>query len=41
MAAFPTIGPEQLDALNNQTQAILGVLAKGGYTRHEPSVLPV
>ncbi len=39
MAAFPTLGPEQLDALNTQAKAILGVFAKGGYTRHEPSIL--
>jgi ATP phosphoribosyltransferase regulatory subunit len=39
MAAFPTKGPEQIDALSKQAQAILGVFAKGGYARHEPSVL--
>jgi ATP phosphoribosyltransferase regulatory subunit len=39
MAAFPTKGPEQIDALSKQAQAILGVFAEGGYARHEPSVL--
>ncbi|MEI9929513.1 MAG: ATP phosphoribosyltransferase regulatory subunit [Rhizomicrobium sp.] len=39
MAAFPTLGPEQLEALKVQAEAILGVFEKAGYTRHEPSVL--
>ncbi len=39
MAAFPTKGPEQIDALSAQARAILDVFARGGYVRHEPSVL--
>ncbi len=39
MAAFPNYGPETIAALAAQADAILGVFAKAGYTRHEPSVL--
>ena len=39
MAAFPTKGPEQIDALSKQAQAILSVFARDGYARYEPSVL--
>jgi ATP phosphoribosyltransferase regulatory subunit len=39
LAAFPNYGPETIAALAAQADAILGVFAKAGYTRHEPSVL--
>ena len=39
MAAFPTYGPEEIAALDDQAAAILGVFAARGYTRHEPSIL--
>ena len=39
MPAFPTYGPEEIAALDKQAAAILGVLAKRGYTRHEPAIL--
>lgn len=39
MAAFPDYGPELIDALAQQSDAILGVFARNGYTRHEPAVL--
>jgi ATP phosphoribosyltransferase regulatory subunit len=37
--AFPNHGPDLVAALDAQAETILGVFAKGGYTRHEPSVL--
>lgn len=39
MAAFPNQGPDLIAALDAQADAILGVFAKAGYARHEPSVL--
>lgn len=39
MPAFPTYGPEELDALNDVANAVLGVFAARGYTRHEPAIL--
>ena len=39
MPAFPTYGPEEIAALDKQADAILGVFAARGYTRHEPAIL--
>ena len=39
MPAFPTYGPEDIAALDNQAAAILAVFAARGYTRHEPAIL--
>ncbi len=39
MPAFPTYGPEEIAALDKQANAILGVFAASGYTRHEPAIL--
>ncbi len=39
MPAFPNQGPDLVAALDAQAGAILGVFAKSGYARHEPSVL--
>jgi ATP phosphoribosyltransferase regulatory subunit len=39
MPAFPTYGPELIEALDAQGDAILGVFASRGYLRHESSVL--
>ena len=39
MPAFPTYGPNELDALESIAAAVLGVFAAHGYTRHEPAVL--
>jgi len=39
MPAFPTYGPDELDALNGVKNAVLGVFAAHGYARHEPAVL--
>jgi len=39
MPAFPTYGPEEIAALDDQAAAVLGVFAARGYTRHEPSIL--
>jgi ATP phosphoribosyltransferase regulatory subunit len=39
MAAFPTYGPEDIAALDNQADAILAVFAARGYARHEPAIL--
>ena len=37
--AFPNYDPELIAALDAQADAILGVFASAGYTRHEPSIL--
>jgi ATP phosphoribosyltransferase regulatory subunit len=39
MPAFPDYGPEDIAALDEQADAILGVFAARGYRRHEPSIL--
>ncbi len=39
MPAFPTYGPEEIAALDEQADAILAVFAARGYTRHEPAIL--
>ena len=39
MSAFPTYGPEDIAALDEQADAILAVFGARGYTRHEPSML--
>jgi ATP phosphoribosyltransferase regulatory subunit len=39
MTAFPDYSPELIAALDAQAQAILGMFAKNGYARREPSVL--
>ena len=39
MPAFPTYGPEEIDALNGVANAVLGVFTARGYTRHEPAIL--
>jgi ATP phosphoribosyltransferase regulatory subunit len=39
MTAFPYLDEPQMEALHAQSDAILGVFAARGYTRHEPSVL--
>jgi ATP phosphoribosyltransferase regulatory subunit len=39
MPAFPTYGPEEIEALDGVANAVLGVFAARGYTRHEPAIL--
>ena len=39
MPAFSTYGPEEIAALDKQAEAVLGVFAASGYTRHEPAIL--
>ena len=39
MPAFPTYGPEEIAALDEQAAAILSVFTARGYTRHEPAIL--
>jgi ATP phosphoribosyltransferase regulatory subunit len=39
MPAFPSYGPNDIAALNEQADALLGVFAARSYTRHEPSIL--
>jgi len=39
MPAFPTYGPEEIAALDEQADDILSVFAARGYTRHEPAIL--
>ncbi|MDE2500346.1 MAG: ATP phosphoribosyltransferase regulatory subunit [Alphaproteobacteria bacterium] len=39
MPAFPTYGPEDIAALDEQAAAMLAVFAARGYTRHEPAML--
>ncbi len=39
MTAFPTYGPDEINALNSVENAVLGVFQMHGYTRHEPAIL--
>ncbi len=39
MPAFPTYGPEEIDALTGVSDAVLGIFKAHGYTRHEPAIL--
>ena len=39
MSSFPTYGPDDIAALNGVADAVLGVMAAKGYTRHEPAIL--
>ncbi|MDE2494332.1 MAG: ATP phosphoribosyltransferase regulatory subunit [Alphaproteobacteria bacterium] len=39
MSAFPTYGPDDIAALDEQAAAMLAVFAGRGYTRHEPAIL--
>lgn len=39
MPSFPTYGPGEIAALNSVADAVLGVMAAKGYTRHEPAIL--
>ena len=39
MPVFPTYGPDEIAALDQQADAILGVFARRGYTRFEPAIL--
>ena len=39
MTAFPTYDAKRIAALDEQQAAILGVMNRRGYARHEPSIL--
>jgi ATP phosphoribosyltransferase regulatory subunit len=39
MAGFPTYDSAEIDALETQAEAILGVLKARGYARVEPAIL--